>query len=412
MRRVLAVTAAAVGVLLGGAAPSAAADLEDQHKAVREKISESDHHVHESSAELQEATAALLQARSDLAQAQADLTRTQEELAAAEERDQRMQAKLDRAVARLDRARLALAAGEADIANQERRLRELIVSSYERPDPALLGLSMVFNTQDPAQLAGQMNADADVLDSQTAALGRLEAARVVLTVKEAEVQAAKRTVAERRRSAAANLSRKSALELQAEADAERVIAMVQERTSARTTALKAKRSELTELKALQAERDRIEQLIRKQASYSSSAAVGPVGDQGAGFLDMPVNAPVTSPYGWRTHPIYGYRALHDGVDLGTACGTPIRAAAAGTVLSAYFQSAWGNRIIIDHGTHGGVGLATISNHLSGYAVEVGEHVERGEVVGYVGNTGWSTGCHLHFTVLQNGTAVDPMNWLS
>ena len=80
------------------------------------------------------------------------------------------------------------------------------------------------------------------------------------------------------------------------------------------------------------------------------------------------------------------------------------------MLSTYFQTAWGNRIIIDHGVHRGVGVATISNHLSSYAVSAGERVERGEVVGYVGNTGWSTGCHLHYSVLNNGSAVDPMSW--
>jgi len=59
----------------------------------------------------------------------------------------------------------------------------------------------------------------------------------------------------------------------------------------------------------------------------------------------------------------------------------------------------------------GVGLATIANHLSRYAVSPGERVQRGQVIGYVGNTGWSTGCHLHFTVLENGSAVNPMAWL-
>jgi murein DD-endopeptidase MepM/ murein hydrolase activator NlpD len=130
-----------------------------------------------------------------------------------------------------------------------------------------------------------------------------------------------------------------------------------------------------------------------------------------GFLNYPVSGPVTSPFGWRTHPIYGYRSLHDGIDFGAACGTPIRAAASGRVLERYSQTAWGNRVIIDHGFHHGVGLATITNHMNAPAVVApGEYVRRGQIVGYVGSTGWSTGCHLHYTVLQNGTPVDPMSW--
>ena len=68
------------------------------------------------------------------------------------------------------------------------------------------------------------------------------------------------------------------------------------------------------------------------------------------------------------------------------------------------------RLIVDHGWQRGVGLATIYNHATHYVVGVGEHVNRGQLVGYVGSTGWSTGCHLHFTVMANGVAVDPMRW--
>ena len=124
-----------------------------------------------------------------------------------------------------------------------------------------------------------------------------------------------------------------------------------------------------------------------------------------------MNGDVTSPFGWRTHPIYGYRSLHDGIDFGAACGTPIRAAADGTVSREYFQTAWGNRIIIDHGCpprrRARDDLQPPQRLRRRAPVQ---HVKRGQVVGYVGTTGWSTGCHLHFTVLQNGTAVDPMNW--
>jgi murein DD-endopeptidase MepM/ murein hydrolase activator NlpD len=221
------------------------------------------------------------------------------------------------------------------------------------------------------------------------------------------MESAKAEVAEQRREAAENLQLKAALEQQARDAEANVAEMVSLRAEAHANAMKVKSADLAAIAKLEAERDRIEALIRAQASVGTGYT-GPV--DGTGYLSMPVDGRITSPYGMRTHPIYGYYSLHDGTDFGAACGTPIRAAAPGKVLATYYQSAYGNRVIIDHGLQSGVGLATISNHLEGYAVSEGERVQRGQVIGYVGSTGWSTGCHLHFTVLQNGTPTDPMNW--
>jgi murein DD-endopeptidase MepM/ murein hydrolase activator NlpD len=108
----------------------------------------------------------------------------------------------------------------------------------------------------------------------------------------------------------------------------------------------------------------------------------------------------------RLHPILHIWKLHDGTDFGAGCGTPIRAAASGTVTEAYYNGGYGNRLFIDHGA-----LTTSYNHMSGYAVRVGQHVTQGQVIGYVGNTGYSTGCHLHFMLWVNGTMVNPANYL-
>jgi murein DD-endopeptidase MepM/ murein hydrolase activator NlpD len=401
-------TAGTVALSLTLAVSAATADdLHDKHQQVQDHIDKVHDDLDESSGQVRKATTALLQARTDLANAQAYLAQTQGELAAAEALDRQMQAQLDAAVARLDDARTALAAGRDDVTRQEAQLRRLVVSSYEEGDPALLGLSMVFTTQDPAQLAGNMNATSSVVDTESKLLDRLRAAQVLLQVKEQDLQAAEKDVAERRQAAADNLVRKQGLEQQARTAAQTVSHLVTARQQAMDDAVQAKETDLAQLQRLQAERDKIEALIRSQTSQGQGYT-GP--STGNGFLERPVDGPVTSPFGWRIHPIWGYRSLHDGVDFGAGCGTPIKAAADGTVLSEYFQSAWGNRIIVDHGVHFGVGVATISNHLSGYAVSVGDHVTKGQTIGYVGTTGWSTGCHLHFTVLQNGVAVDPMNW--
>ena len=409
-RRRALVAVSAVGVVLGLVVlPAAGKDLDSERAQVEGDIEKAHDHLEESSLQVQAATRALLQAEADLSQAQADLARTEGELAAAQALDRQMQADLEAAVLRLRQARGSLAAGRTDMTEQEHELRRMVVASYEQGDPALMGLSMVFTTQEPAQLAGNMNATTTMVNIESTILDQLEAARVILTVKEAEMGAAKDEVAERRREAAENLQLKEALEQQAREAEEQVSDMVDLRSDARANALEAKKSDLASIARLQAERDRIEALIRaQQAAYSSSSASGRV--EGTAALAMPVDGRVTSPYGMRTHPIFGYRSLHDGIDLGVGCGTPIRAGAAGEVLSEYYQTAWGNRIIIDHGIHSGVGLATISNHLSGYAVAEGDRVTRGQIIGYVGSTGWSTGCHLHYSVLQNGVAVDPMGW--
>jgi murein DD-endopeptidase MepM/ murein hydrolase activator NlpD len=405
-RRLAAVAAIGLSFALTVSAATAD-DLDNQKDKVEKGIDHAHQDLDESSAQLQAATTALLQARSDLANAQAYLATTQDELAAAEALDLKMQQKLDDAIAALQASRIELKSGRRDVAKQEAQLRRLVVASYQQGDPALMGLSMVFTTQDPAQLAGSMDARSSVANTQSKILDQLTAAKVLLQVKEDQTQSAKQEVAERRQDAADNLARKQALEQQARDAEAQVTELVGAREQAMKDALAAKKTDLATLDKLQAERDRIATLIAK-ATQNGSGYTGP--STGDGALLQPVQGPVTSPFGWRTHPIWGYQSLHDGVDFGAGCGTPILAAADGVVISEYYQTAWGNRIIIDHGLKRGVSVSTISNHLSGYAVGVGAHVKQGQVVGYVGTTGWSTGCHLHFTVNENGTPVDPMGW--
>lgn len=124
-----------------------------------------------------------------------------------------------------------------------------------------------------------------------------------------------------------------------------------------------------------------------------------------GDFARPVGGPITSAFGMRVHPITGIRKLHDGVDIGAPCGTPVKAAAAGTVRSARDDGGYGLRVVVDHGG----GTSTAYAHLSSASVSAGEQVETRSVVGRVGTTGLSTGCHLHFMALDDGRPVDPMS---
>ncbi len=129
------------------------------------------------------------------------------------------------------------------------------------------------------------------------------------------------------------------------------------------------------------------------------------------YLSYPAIGPTTSGFGMRWHPVLQKWMLHDGLDWGIPCGTPVYAAAPGEIIRAGWRaSGWGNQILIDHGIHRGIDLVTSYNHLSSI-VKFGGSVNRGQLIGYSGTTGYSTGCHLHFGTYEDGTPVNPRKWL-
>jgi murein DD-endopeptidase MepM/ murein hydrolase activator NlpD len=126
-----------------------------------------------------------------------------------------------------------------------------------------------------------------------------------------------------------------------------------------------------------------------------------------GYLKWPVSGPITSPFGWRIHPVYHYRSFHTGIDIGVPVGTIVKAARYGKVIYTGWNGAFGLVVIIDHGNS----LATMYAHLSRVFVSVGQRVGTLQAVAASGNTGTTTGPHLHFQVDLQGNPVNPMNWL-
>ena len=116
---------------------------------------------------------------------------------------------------------------------------------------------------------------------------------------------------------------------------------------------------------------------------------------------------ITSYFGYRVHPIYRTTRFHSGIDIAAPYGAPIYAAEAGKVILASYYDGYGNCIIIDHGD----GVSTLYAHCSSIIVKVGQYVSKGQIIGYVGSTGNSTGPHLHFEVSINGNPVNPFNYL-
>jgi murein DD-endopeptidase MepM/ murein hydrolase activator NlpD len=122
----------------------------------------------------------------------------------------------------------------------------------------------------------------------------------------------------------------------------------------------------------------------------------------------PAHGWLTGTFGGRSDPFSGEPAFHQGLDISTEKGQPVYATADGVVESASYTGDYGNLIVIKHG----FGLATRYGHLSGYKVKPGQHVKRGDVVGYVGSTGRATGAHLHYEILANGRLINPLQLLT
>ena len=145
----------------------------------------------------------------------------------------------------------------------------------------------------------------------------------------------------------------------------------------------------------------IEQMIKRIQSGDKN-----VGGS-TGTMTWPAEGEITSPFGWRVHPIFGTQRLHTGIDIGADYGDAIRAADGGVVIHSDWMGGYGNAVIIDHGN----GISTLYAHNSQLLVSEGQTVAKGQTVARCGSTGYSTGPHLHFEVRQNGSPVNPLNYL-
>lgn len=128
---------------------------------------------------------------------------------------------------------------------------------------------------------------------------------------------------------------------------------------------------------------------------------------GTGQLSWPVNGEITSPFGWRVHPIWGTQIFHAGLDIGADYGDPVHAADGGTVVYAGWMGGYGNAVMIDHGG----GMVTLYGHNSSITVGEGEQVSKGQTIALAGSTGNSTGPHCHFEVRIHGEVVSPLQYL-
>jgi len=156
-----------------------------------------------------------------------------------------------------------------------------------------------------------------------------------------------------------------------------------------------------QIEKLEADSKKLEETIRNLQAANKNGVVGTIR-----IWPLPGYYTISSDYGWRIHPITRKRSLHTGVDIPAPAWTPLLAAAEGTVIySGWYSAAYGNAVIIDHGN----GMSTMYHQVK-VATKYGDIVKAGQVIGYVGSTGWSTGPHTHLEVRKNGVPVNPMDY--
>lgn len=281
-----------------------------------------------------------------------------------------------------------IAATERDMTTLSDAVLDRAVEAYVRPQKSTI--ADIADSRDLGEASRRASLLRQVANNDRDVIDRLRAAKEDLGIERQKADAARQVAAKRREAERAELSTLQE-NLKEKARLERAL-------SARIQALSS------EIDALAREDAAVTELIRRKSleRASRSALVADTGGRvsGAG-LRWPVGGPVTSEFGSR------WGRLHAGIDIGSGSGTPIRAAKAGTVIFAGSQGGYGNVVIIDHGG----GLTTLYAHQSRLGTNDGADVAQGEVVGFVGSTGHSTGPHLHFETRVGGSPQNPRRYL-
>ncbi|MHB0976618.1 MAG: murein hydrolase activator EnvC family protein [Candidatus Aquicultorales bacterium] len=304
----------------------------------------------------------------ELAKAQADLLQTQEQLRQAKQR----------------------------LAKYKDTLNERLKSVYKNGSSSYV--QVILKSSDFSDMLNRLSFLKLIVEQDARLVRESKEAKEAVEVKEAEQVRIKQSI---------EVKREAIL-----AEEERIAYLKSEQERAREAAA-AQLNQSNALKEqLKQNEAALEETIRQEKEDAASIAAR-MGSYGNRFVSRtgwvwPVGTPadITSPFGWRVHPIYGDNRFHSGVDIAVAYGTPVVAANNGVVEDVGWWGGYGLIVAINHGD----GIGSLYAHLSSTVVEIGQDVKAGDVIGYVGSTGNSTGPHLHFEILVDGAQVDPMQW--
>ncbi|MDD4601606.1 MAG: peptidoglycan DD-metalloendopeptidase family protein [Negativicutes bacterium] len=350
--------------------PVLASELEDRLNNIQQQM------------QVQQNQAAQAQQQVDSVSGQ--LRKIQTELDSAQNEYKVIQNQLDNTEQQIEMNTVILEKAEKDLAKRSKILNKRLRDIYENGQVNYL--DVLFGARDFGDFTTRMELLKRVIKQDTTLIAQVKAERELIVDKRAALERDRKSILELKQAAAAN---KRLVETR-KRDREKVL---DQAVSDRDVAERA-------YQELQENSRQIEQMIRSQERRGGSI-------QGSGAMIWPASGPITSEYGWRTHPIFGTQRYHSGMDIGADYGDTVAAADNGVVIYSAWMGGYGNAVIIDHGN----GISTLYAHNSELLVGEGQQIRKGQAIARVGSTGYSTGPHLHFEVRQNGSPVDPMGYL-
>lgn len=424
--RVVALTAAAVVAAGGAGAQPALADDTADLAAAKQRAAQAQAALNDSTAAVRAAGAQLAQVNAQLPGAQQAAAAAQGQLAAAQAALAAARAEAARAEAARKAAAAEVSAADKVVAQGRDQVARLARMAYQRG--GLGDLRDVISATQPRDALERGQMLKSIFDAGTASLDRMTSARLDLAAKRAQLVAEDKAAAAARERAVAEQARATQLTKDSEAAVARVQGLIQQRQQAMAAAEANRAADQRLYDQAQADSAALAERIRRAQAAAAAARAAEAAraaaaaaragrsapppppqlavPSGTGWL-WPVPGFITTYFGWRTHPIFGYQQFHPGIDIAANSGTPIRASQGGVVLSAGWAGGYGQLVVIDHGN----GMATAYAHQSQILVSAGQTVGRGQVIGLVGSTGNSTGPHLHFEIRENGNPVDPLGFV-
>ena len=269
-------------------------------------------------------------------------------------------------------------------------------------------LDVVIGSKDFSDFANRLEVLKRIIDSDITLINEIKKERADIEAHKQKLEADRAKLVELEKSA---LAKQAEIE-QKKAERNVVLQKAQNDRATAMQAIEELNASSAQVSAMLKERQAARAAAAAAAAAAASQSSGGQGAsdnwvQGTGQLGWPVSGEITSPYGYRVHPIWGTTIYHSGIDIGVDEGTPVHAADGGVVVWSGWMGGYGYAVVIDHGN----GLSTLYGHNSELAVDEGQSVAKGQVISYAGSTGNSTGPHVHFEVRVNGDPVDPMGYL-